>query len=169
MGSPITDGPRPVIHLPATQGQKLADALGIALLVVSIAIVAATLGNQPAKVPIHYGLSGAPDGYGPRYMALGLPLILSAAYALLFFLSRKPQWLNYPSKVTLQNAPRLYRLSGNLLLTIRLHLALLAIGFAIFTGYFSQGGRPLPTWLILIWLVSLIANLLASALRMSKV
>ena len=43
--------------------------------------------SMPAIVPTHWGLSGAPDGYGPAWIvALGLPATTLATYALLLFL-----------------------------------------------------------------------------------
>ena len=42
---------------------------------------------MPARVPVHWGLSGKPDDWGPAWMnGLLLPAITIAAYALLLFL-----------------------------------------------------------------------------------
>ncbi len=57
-------------------------------LVIGMAVLAAVAWpHAPARLPVHWGLSGQPDSYAGKFLGLfGAPLIAAAVYALLFIL-----------------------------------------------------------------------------------
>ena len=68
---------RPFENLPAT-ALRLAAAVPLVLGVATIAIVAIWWRALPAEVPIHWGASGAPDGWASREVALGVLVAIAA-------------------------------------------------------------------------------------------
>lgn len=74
------------------------DAPILAILALDILFGLVTWARMPARVPIHFGLSGAPDRWGPAWMnAVLLPVVACAAYALLLYVPLiDPLKRNYP-------------------------------------------------------------------------
>jgi uncharacterized membrane protein len=56
----------------------------------------------PERIPVHFDLSGTPDGWGSRAMFLVLPAIGAATIILLHFVTRlalrNPRYVNLPDK-----------------------------------------------------------------------
>ena len=64
--------------------------LAIVTILLVAAMIAAGLALGAAlpadrRLPIHWGLSGVPDAYGPKWLALLLPAVFTAAIGLLFY------------------------------------------------------------------------------------
>lgn len=55
----------------------------------------------PAIIPIHYNLSGDPDGYGPKFTLWMLAAVATFVYLLLFLVAKNPQtpFLNIPKSM----------------------------------------------------------------------
>lgn len=63
----------------------------------------------PETVPIHFDLSGNPDGYGTKDLLLGVPFISTSIVVIMFLLARHPHIHNYSVPITEENAERQYR------------------------------------------------------------
>lgn len=61
------------------------------------------LSKLPEIIPTHFGLGGKADSFGSKNSILGLPIIATFAVGLLQFFSGKPQYFNYPVKITEAN------------------------------------------------------------------
>jgi uncharacterized protein DUF1648 len=112
---PAASRKRPVLDLPPSRLEIVLwvlVVLGIAVCALQLVLVWDAL---PARVPIHFGVTGRPDRYGSKSMLLILPAVAVALTLLLTLVARFPQSFNYPVRVTPENAPRLYR-QGRLLL-----------------------------------------------------
>lgn len=83
--------------------------------------------DLPAQIPKHFNALGQPDSYGNRGIIWLLPAIGLVLYAGLTILSRFPHLLNYPVKITSNNAERLYTLGTR---TIRLLKVIVVVAFA---------------------------------------
>jgi len=68
---------RPFDNLSAT-ALRLAAAVPLALGVAAIAIAAIWWRELPAEVPVHWGASGAPDGWASREIAFGVLVAIAA-------------------------------------------------------------------------------------------
>lgn len=63
------------------------DLLLLVLLLLDMAYGIYVLGAMPAQVPVHWGLDGVPDDYGPAWMnALLIPAMAAGVYVLMLLL-----------------------------------------------------------------------------------
>ena len=101
--------------------------IGPVLIVLMIAFAAAVYGRLPEQVPTHFGLSGEPDGWTPRFPgAFLMPLLAVGVYLLLIVLRRiDPRGANYRR---FEETWWVF-LNGMALLMTALHV--LSLGFAI--------------------------------------
>jgi uncharacterized membrane protein len=99
----------------------------------------------PARIPMHFDVTGRPNGWGPSRSLWGLVFGGLVMYAVLTLVSRYPTAFNYPVKVTDENRPRLQALSLELLSWMKLEVLGLfsAIQYLIVTGARSAS-LPLP-------------------------
>ncbi len=79
---------------------------------------------MPDTVPMHFGLSGQPDGWAPKPVAGMLPFIALFLYVNLTF-AEKSSRFNFPWKVTDQNRDILYAMASKLMFTLKLQLSAL--------------------------------------------
>jgi uncharacterized membrane protein len=54
----------------------------------------------PARVPVHFGLNGHPDGFGSKSLLLFLPATGVFLYLVLTIVARFPAYFNFPVPVT---------------------------------------------------------------------
>ena len=100
---------RPKIKIPKDQIDKLVEILGIAVLFFTIVFPVISYNQLPDSIPRHFDINGQPDAYGSKWLIFILPLIGIVLYTGLTILNRYPHIFNYPTKVTEENAERLYK------------------------------------------------------------
>ncbi len=84
MNVPETDAPAPYAVNRATLRH---DAPILVLLALDLVFGLVVFSRLPERVPVHWGLSGQPNGWGPAWMnAVLLPAVACGTYALLLFL-----------------------------------------------------------------------------------
>jgi uncharacterized membrane protein len=121
---------------------------------------------MPDRVPMHFGISGKPDGWGPRWTLFLLPVIAVALLSLLTVGKRFPSHFNYPVPVTPENRERQQQLGLELLDEMRLVTA-------VMLGYISiQQMRTalnltngLGVWTMLLFMASMIGTIAAYMIR----
>lgn len=128
----MSDNDRPTLSLPFNAWEKAVEGFTIVILFVHLGYLAINWGDIPPRVPVHYGFSGEPDGWGHKAVLLLLPGLSIAMYGLLTILLRYPHKYNYVVAITVDNAARQYRLARILLSLIKLELIILF-------GYLSWG------------------------------
>jgi uncharacterized membrane protein len=151
-----------------TTTERVLDAIGaagVAALVVYAFIVWPSL---PARVPIHFGVSGPPDGWAPRGALAIFPGAAIFAYLPISFAQRKGRY-NFPVRVTPANADRLHALARRLLSSLKVVMA------AIFTYVFwlcaaiARGrASELPPWFLPAVIVVMVALIGATYVRMKR-
>ncbi len=142
---------RPRLDLPADGLDMALSLAGALLLAAFLIVVAASWSSLPERMPLHFDLSGQPDGWGSRSAVLVLPGIALAQFLLLTVLARFPHRHNYSVPITAENAERQYRLARRMLHVLKLLMVVLF--FAIFLGSWGVAtGRfdGLPG--VLVWL-----------------
>lgn len=85
----------------------LRESLAIIGLAVVIGSVSLSWSYLPARVPTHFGLSGPPDGFGPKSYLWVLPVVATVLYIGLTLVNRFSRAFNYPVKLTEENQARL--------------------------------------------------------------
>ena len=90
-------------------------ALAFAVLAFSWAVGLANYATLPATIPTHFGLSGAPNGYGSKLAVLVVPAIAAVLFSL-FALSQRmsPRWYSYPFTVRADALPRAFEYTRTL-------------------------------------------------------
>lgn len=115
---------RPNINLPLTLKDKvliLISTIPIIFMVVYLKII---WNDIPEIIPTHFGFSGAPDDFGSK-KSLFIIIIISISLHMLFaFLSKKPQYYNYPVSITDGNAESLYKIGRQLILVTDLEVSI---------------------------------------------
>jgi len=81
--------------------------------------------NLPSIIPIHFGISGAPDRFGNKSSVFLQPIIASIMHILLAVLSKMPHCFNYPVKVTEKNGEALYKIGKELILLLDMEISLM--------------------------------------------
>lgn len=69
----------------------------------------------PSRVPVHFGLTGHPDGFGSKSILWFLPATAILLYLVLTVVARYPGVFNYPVPVTDLNRKTLQSLAVNML------------------------------------------------------
>jgi uncharacterized membrane protein len=110
---------RPILRLAPTQGDRIAGALATTALAVLIGALIWAWPNLPARVPVHFGSSGSPDGWGPKSFLFLLPGVASIVHLSLSLLARYPHVYNYLWQITAKNAERQYLLAASMLRWLR--------------------------------------------------
>lgn len=65
----------------------LAFAVGAAIIIVTIAFTASRYRELPDRIPLHFGITGIADSYGPRpfiWLVVGMQLLCAAVYTVLY-------------------------------------------------------------------------------------
>ncbi len=113
------DDPRHQVENPLDKGWY--RTLPLAGVILGFAVVSFYYGRLPATIPIHFGLDGVADGYGPKWMLWILPAVNLALFYVLGAASKTDfRWFNYPVKITEANAAKQHEIALQLLAVMRL-------------------------------------------------
>jgi hypothetical protein len=82
--------------------------------------------SNEVLIPVHYDLNGEVDGWGGRNSLWIMPLIVLGVYIGLSIVEKYPKAINYPCKVTEQNATYIHRMGVQLMRHIKLFSTLLS-------------------------------------------
>jgi hypothetical protein len=91
------------------------ERISLAILVFGPIVLAANWQQLPAQVPLHYGLLGNPDSWGPKETLLILPLVSLFSYAMFSYGQRHPERSNVPWKINDLNRAQIYSMVKQLL------------------------------------------------------
>ncbi|NWJ47437.1 MAG: DUF1648 domain-containing protein [Chloroflexi bacterium] len=161
---------RPVLHLHYSTGEKILEATGLVLVGLAIGFTINSWGSLPERVPTHFNVLGQPDSYGEKGTFIIVPVILTILYLSLIGVSRIPHYFNYPWNITPQNAEGQYRLARQMLLLLRVEIAIVFF-YIHWQGLEVSFGRSsgLGVWFLPIFLVLVFGTLIIYIIRMAKV
>ena len=139
---------------PTTIYQRVAGVAAPVLLLGTIVYLLLRLPHLPALIPSHYNAAGEIDGYSGRGSLLVMPVIGLVTVAVIAVTARFPKSWNTGVRLTAINRVRVYRLMRDLMAELRLAIALMFGGFAIYHStlpqHFSGGVTALMILLPLI-------------------
>ncbi|MGV8091290.1 MAG: DUF1648 domain-containing protein [Mangrovibacterium sp.] len=118
---------RPRIPIKLTPTDYFFEIIGVIGIVCLIFLPIYFLNDLPNQIPKHFNALGQVDSYGNRRIIWLLPTIGLVLYAGLTVLNKFPFAFNYPTKVTNENAERLYTLGTR---TVRLLKVVVVLSFA---------------------------------------
>ncbi|MFN3969502.1 DUF1648 domain-containing protein [Flavobacterium sp.] len=120
----MSDSKRPIVKIPLTLFDKSAEVIGL-LILLSFWIFTLFYYNQlPEIIPTHFGAEGKPDGFGPKWTIVILPLISTFIYVFLTIVVRFPHKMNYTATITETNAEKQYTTMTKMLRMLKLMLLL---------------------------------------------
>lgn len=118
---------RPILPIPRSPSAAVLEIVAVAGTVLSVALLVQSWKALPPVIPVHFGISGKPDGWGAKPTLWLFPALSAAIYVGLTVLSRFPHTFNYPVPITEENALQQYRLACEL-------------------QELAEGGTDLPVW-----------------------
>lgn len=133
----FTPGNRPRVVITASATDRVLEALSIAGVLAFWLYLATVWGHLPERLPTHFGLSGAPDGWGSRNTLFFFALFPAVVHVAFGLLARIPWTYNYPVPVTAGNYLRLYAAGRSLMLWLRTEMAWL---FLVLGGQMARVG-----------------------------
>jgi uncharacterized membrane protein len=141
---------RPVVSdLPYSRLDVAVNCTSAAVLLLMAAGLFATWGSLPERVPMHFGWSGAPNGWGSP-ASLGFVFFVAIPVnVLLFGIQRIPESYNIPFEVTEQNARDMYTVMRRMVIVLQLMLNLVFATSLLFCVLVATGGLSgLPFWFV---------------------
>jgi uncharacterized membrane protein len=99
---------RPKLKIKLTLMDKLIEFTGLFTLLFMWGFAIYSYLVLPATIPIHFGASGQPDGYGQKATIFILPIIGLFLFMMMSLINKYPQVYNYPVKITEVNAAKHY-------------------------------------------------------------
>jgi|APTNR8051073442_1049403.scaffolds.fasta_scaffold00661_7 uncharacterized membrane protein len=130
-----------------TNLERVCEILALTGLALFILLIAAYWSKLPANIPIHFNLAGKADGWGSKATILVLPGIALFIYATMTLASQFSKHINYPVRITPENAERQYRLARHLLAVMKVAViwGLLGLTWLILRTALSEGAQ-LGSW-----------------------
>jgi len=118
---------RPRIPIRLTAIDYFLEIIGAIGIVLLIFLPMYFFNDLPNQIPQHFNASGQVDSYGNRGIIWLLPAIGLVLYIGMTVLNKFPFAFNYPTKVTNENAKKLYTLGTR---TVRLLKVIVVLSFA---------------------------------------
>jgi hypothetical protein len=108
---------------------RILEALSAGIFVAAWLLAVQTIPALPRQVATHFGWDGVADGTGPAALLWALPVIATAAYALMSLTRLIPsRSMNYPVTVTDQNREAVYALGREMLPALKAGTILTILG-----------------------------------------
>lgn len=117
---------RPRIPVNLTTADYLFEFIGLIGIACLIVLPIYFFNDLPSQIPKHFNALGQVDSYGNRGNIWLLPAIGLVLYAGLTILNKFPFAFNYPTKVTNENAQKLYTLGTK---TVRILKIIVVLSF----------------------------------------
>jgi uncharacterized membrane protein len=116
---------RPRIHIPLQSFDYLLEILAALGLLALLGLSTYYYGQLPEQVPSHFGPDGLPDKYGSKNSLWLLPILGSVIFVLMTYVNRRPDWFNYPVKITDENARSQYTMASRLIRVLKASVTIL--------------------------------------------
>jgi uncharacterized membrane protein len=160
---------RPVLIVSLTPLQTFFLTTGGLLVFVQWVFLFRDYGGLPGIVPSHYNAHGEVDGNANKSTLFLLPAITTLLFVLMIILYRFPHMMNYPIKVTPENAKNLYRLSIDLVCYMAFALSATMFYLTYQTIRVAQGyAVGLGAWSVLFFLGLIFVPMVYVIIRMFK-
>lgn len=147
----------PKLKVKLTTFDYIVEIIGLIGIICLIVLPIYFFNDLPDKLPKHFNALGQPDSYSNKGMIWFLPMVTLLLYIGLTILNKFPHIFNYPTKVTNENAERLYRTGTKMvrLLKIIMVLSFAYLNFRIIKVGLNKaagiGGLFIPIFLILVF------------------
>ncbi len=106
-------------HGPKNPTEEWSDILSWTLLLFILIMTARLYNDLPDRVPTHFNVRGQVDGWGTKQSVWLLPAVSVLMFGLFQLSLRFPKLINYPVRITPENAQRQYDLARTFLRVLR--------------------------------------------------
>jgi uncharacterized membrane protein len=161
--------PRNAVVNPMSSG--LFRTIPLAAVILGFTVTAFYYGQLPAQIPIHFGVGGKADSFGPKLILWILPTInLAIFYGLEATTKTSYKWFNYPVKITEENAAMQHKIALQMIGVIRLIICLMFsfIVYSIVKAALADEGQ-LNMWIMGLFLMLLFGSIGYYTWRANKV
>jgi uncharacterized membrane protein len=113
---------------------RIFEVLGLAVVAAAWLLAAQVVPTLPARIPTHFGVSGAADAYGPHSSLWLMPAVITGMYVFLGAAQLiPPRFMNVPIALTVQNRTAVYALAREMLSVLKFGtlLTLLAVEWGV--------------------------------------
>lgn len=142
----------------------IAEVICIAVLAFTTIYVIFMYIQLPDKIPVHYNASGIIDRYGSKIELFILLLVAWGMYLGLSVVAKFPQTWNTGVTVTTKNKDKVYRITKNMLKTIKMEIV---ITFCYIT-YNTTKLENLPSKFMIIFLGIMFSTIILFAVQLFK-
>ena len=129
---------RPKIKIELTLFDLIIEIAGLVAVLALWILLMATYSGLPELIPLQYNALGQVVNFGVKSSIFIFPAIATAIFAGLTILSRVPHILNYPVKITENNAFLQYRNAVRMLRYLKLAIVLLS-GYIVLHAVLNVG------------------------------
>lgn len=146
---------QPVVQLPYSTFERIADAISVFLILTGWLLVLSKFSTLPEQIPSHFNAEGQVDGHGSKGVLFILPALSAILTIGIIILSRYPQSFNFPYRITEENAPFEYRKARILLRVVSVftNLLLLLLTWDILQAVNGHPGLGVLFWIVFIILL----------------
>ena len=158
------------IKIPKTKAEVIFNIIGYSAYIMAILFLIFKFFQLPDEIPAHFSYSGEVTRWGSKMEIIILPLIGTFTILLTEFFERNPQFHNYPSRLTEENAEQFYLNSRKLLNQMKnimsLMFAYLIVEIILVSEGVSEDLGALP---MTIFLIALFIPIIFGLIRQSKI
>jgi len=138
---------RPIISIPQSQEALVLNFVALAGLAVILTIAIRSWLALPEIFPIHFDLSGQPNGWGRKIYLWIFPIISIILYGGFTFLNRYPHIFNYPVEITPENAQRQYQMACSFLNWLKVEMIWIFAYTEWMIYYLATSSQPKFGWI----------------------
>ncbi|MCA1029531.1 DUF1648 domain-containing protein [Bacillus timonensis] len=151
---------RPKHNLKITFLETVFASLSLLFLIGTIVYIVIEWSTLPSEVPIHFGVNGEADGWGPKWAIWGPVSIGLMLWIGFSFLAKMPEVYNYLVTITEENASRQYRNARMLIYVIQTELSILFALLSWKMVHYAHGDEVgLGFWEFPIFLIVLLGTI----------
>ena len=125
---------RPVIKLRLSMFDKGVEAFGLLVLLAGWIYVLVAYSKFSDSIPTHFNINGKPNAFGPKSDLYQLLSVCTALYVLLTVASLFPQYFNYLTTITPDNAKRQYTIATRILRYLKVLIVLIFAALVFITS-----------------------------------
>lgn len=124
------------VHVPRTLEGTVFEVVSVLLLIVMWAVIIRFMRDLPETIPVHFGFTGEPDGYGSKSSLWALGIVGTVAVVVMLVCAYFPRSVNLPVR---RENPRQMALSVRLVRILSVMIALLFIAIMLNSGREALG------------------------------
>lgn len=116
---------QPKLRVEPDNLDRLMDGLAVFCLLLLLLFPIIYFGELPDTIPMHFNGRGEADGFGQKATLWLLPGLGLVLFLAMHFLQDRPEWYNYPVKITPENASRQYRVASRMIRALKVVVMLI--------------------------------------------